>query len=154
MQQKRAKVTATDGVTSSLQQQRPTTNQTNNLANPFNPAGSDASLLALRWLAPVPSSCASWPSPTRRTLALLKAWSHCASAWSSWPSLCPWVWTAATPSTRPGTSDLASSPLWPAGAWRCSGSRARLMLRHNWGFFLRRERPSVYYSGADSHSHH
>lgn len=106
-------------------------------------------LSSLRWLVPVPSFCASWPSLTGRTLALQKVWSHCASAWSSWPSPCPWVWTAATQSTRQGTSDLVSSPLWPAGAWRCSGNRACLIWTHHRGYISteRLPRPLVYYSG-------
>lgn len=68
------------------------------------------------------SSCASWPSRTAGTSVLPRGWSRWPSAWSSWPSVSPWVSTVATLWTRPGTWGLDSSPPWPAGAWRSSGT--------------------------------
>ena len=88
-----------------------------------------------RWLEPAHWSCVSWPSQTGGILALPKGWSLCASAWPSWPSPCPWGWTADIPSTRPETLARASSRLWPGGAWTCSGDFTQLVTKPS-GFFI------------------
>lgn len=85
--------------------------------------------LSRRWWEQVCWFCAFLLSSTAETSELLKASSRWPSAWSSWPSACPWGWTVATPWTQPETWDPDCSQLWQDGGWRSSGRWSRITYR-------------------------
>lgn len=64
-----------------------------------------------RWWGQVCWFCVSWLSLMMETLELPKVWSRWLLVWSSWPSVCLWDWTVATPLTLPETWDPGCSQL-------------------------------------------